>query len=140
MACFNTRQTKILCGRKYDPVHTCSTLSSESSITKQFYVFYPEEETLESIVELTNNHHDTAAVIVEPLGISVPETIRRRLLNIRKLCSQNGIIFLIEATQTFGAYIGDDLYASHHFGVSPDVICIGQCYGIHHSATLRYHE
>lgn len=138
LACFNTRRTKILCGRNYDPVQ--STLSSESSITKQFNVFYSEEETLESIVELINDHHDAAAVIVEPLGISnslyVPETIHGGLLNIRKLCSQNGIIFVIDETETFGGYIGGDLYASNHFSVSPDVICIGQCYGIRHSATL----
>ena len=133
LACIHTRRTKILCVRSsYRDLVTFSS--------RKYDLLSSEAETLGSLIKLINKHSDSAAVIVELLGVSFglyePELISKELCSIEELCSQNGIVFVVDETQTFGGYIGDDLFVSNHFGLSPGIICIGKCYGIHQSINL----
>lgn len=136
LACIHTRRTKILVASQYRPINNVAG-------PRRYNVLMSEgkPEDLSSLISLINEHTDAAAVVVEPLGISVglygSKSIREELSAIEELCRKNGAVFIIDETQTFGGYIGDDLFVSNHFGLSPDIICLGQyCYGMYRSITL----
>lgn len=124
----HTRRRKILSVRR------CLLSTSSDD------VLYSEEQTLSSLVKLISDHPDSAAVIVDPLGAFIglyePNSIGKYLSLIQKLCNESGIVFIVDETQTFGGYIGTDIFVCNHFSLSPDIICIGRCYGIYCSVTL----
>lgn len=134
----HTRRTKLLCGR--DAWHGISqsilplfSRNTYHRITEQSGVFYAEEKTLESMAKLIEDHPDAAAVILDPLGVAIglyePEKICEGLHCVRELCNKYGIIFIMDEIQTFGGYIGDNLFACCHYNVTPDIICIGKALG-----------
>lgn len=134
----HTRRKKILCGRNAWHGESMSTLPLSSLNTYfrvgcQPDVFFSEEETLHSMVKLIKAHPDAAAVLIDPLGVSIglynPATIKDNLFQIRDLCTEHGIILIFDEIQTFGGYMGDDLFTSGHFSLTPDIICIGKALG-----------
>lgn len=134
----HTRRKKLLCARHAWHGESLSTLglSSMHAYYRVGYlphVHFAEEESLESVMELIKAHPDAAAVFLDPLGIATgmfdPSTLKQNLVHIRELCTKYGIIMIFDEIQTFGGYMGDDLFASGHFGVTPDIICIGKAFG-----------
>lgn len=134
----HTRRKKLLCARHAWHGESMSTLglSSNHAYYRVGYlphVFFAEEESLESLIELIQVHPDAAAVILDPLGAACgmfdPSTLKQNLSHIRELCTKYGIVMVFDEIQTFGGYMGDDLFASGHFGVTPDIICIGKAFG-----------
>ena len=139
LACIHTRRSKILgASASFDHVTTLTVRTP-----RKYDLLSPEQEDnqcLNSLIALIKDHPDAAAVVVDPLGVSVglydSKSIGEDLHAIVELCTTNGIVFIVSETQTFGGYIGDNLFVSNHFDLSPDIICIGQFYGVYKSITL----
>ncbi|XP_031549004.1 uncharacterized protein LOC116286587 [Actinia tenebrosa] len=134
----HTRRKKLLCARHAWHGESISTLglSSMHAYYRVGYlpdVFHAEEESLESLIELIKMHPDAAAVVLDPLGVASgmydPTTLKQNLYDIRELCSKSGIVMVFDEIQTFGGYMGDSLFASGRYGVTPDIICIGKALG-----------
>ena len=147
MARLYTLRKKLLCSNRGWHGESLSTLPLSSCnnyhrINCQNDVLYSDEPSLESIIDLIKANPDAAAVLVDPIGTSIglfnPSTIKQCLKQIRDLCTQNGIILIFDEIQTFGGYMGANLFASDYYGVVPDIICIGKALGagIAQSATL----
>ena len=138
MALLHTRRKKLLCIRAAWHGETLGTLPLSSlhayhRINLQAEIYYSDESTLASLAKLIEVNPDAAAVLLDPIGVSngvfPPENLHANLQRIRTLCSNNGILLIFDEVQTFGGYMGDSLYAASHFGITPDIICIGKALG-----------
>ena len=138
MALLHTRRKKLLCIQTAWHGETLGTLPLSSlhayhRINLQAEIHYSDEPTLASVADLIEANPDAAAVLLDPVGVSngvfSPKNLHTNLQHIRSLCSKFGILLIFDEVQTFGGYMGDTLFASTHFGVTPDVICIGKALG-----------
>lgn len=70
---------------------------------------------------------DCAAVIVEPIqgegGFVVPP--REYLPKVQEICRRNGMLLIVDEIQTGFGRTGR-FFAYEHFGIEPDLICIGK--------------
>jgi len=90
----------------------------------KFVPFGRLDRVKESITE------DTAAIIVEPIqgegGIHVaPEGF---LEGLRKLCDENNVVLIFDEVQTGFGRTGQ-MWASEHWGVIPDIMCVAKAMG-----------
>ncbi|GHF52397.1 hypothetical protein GCM10010218_37320 [Streptomyces mashuensis] len=73
---------------------------------------------------------DTAAVLLEPVqaeaGVIVPDP--GYLREVRRLCDEHGALLILDEMQTAFGRCGT-FFAHEHFGVTPDIICIGKAFG-----------
>ena len=73
---------------------------------------------------------EVAALFMEPVqgegGYVVPE--KEFVKEIRKICSEHGILFVDDEIQT-GCYRTGKFLAIEHFGVKPDVVCLSKALG-----------
>ncbi|MEM3478789.1 MAG: aspartate aminotransferase family protein [Candidatus Bathyarchaeia archaeon] len=73
---------------------------------------------------------DTAAIIVEPIqgegGIHVAP--QGYLEGLRKICDENGVVLIFDEVQTGFGRTGR-MWASEHWGVTPDVMCVAKAMG-----------
>lgn len=138
MARLHTRRNKILCvnGAWHGVSSGVLPLSFHHKyyrVSNQIDVYYSANCTLESLIKLIEDHHDAAAVVVDPVGTSVgifePSTVQQNLQSIRELCTKYGILFIFDEVQTFGGYLGSKLFAADYYDVTPDIICIGKALG-----------
>ena len=70
-----------------------------------------------------------AGVIVEPIQASAGQLIlpKRYLQELRALCDEFETLLIFDEIQTYGR-IGET-FAANHFGVTPDIICLGKSLG-----------
>jgi 4-aminobutyrate aminotransferase len=105
-------------GRPYGPDgfgHTCEKCSAEAF------------EALETLLRRTVPADEVAAVIVEPIqgegGYLVPPlSFHRRL---KELCARHGILYIADEVQSGMGRTGR-MFASEHFGVVPDILCLAK--------------
>jgi 4-aminobutyrate aminotransferase len=87
---------------------------------------YIEEEIFESEVA----PEEVAAVFVEPIqgegGYIVPP--KRFLQDLRKLCSNYGILFVADEIQS-GCFRTGKFLATEHYDVKPDIVCLSKALG-----------
>jgi 4-aminobutyrate aminotransferase len=87
---------------------------------------YIEEEIFKSEVA----PEEIAAVFVEPIqgegGYVVPP--KRFLQDLRKLCSNHGILLVTDEIQS-GCFRTGKFLASEHFDVKPDIVCLSKALG-----------
>lgn len=71
-----------------------------------------------------------AAIILEPIqgegGVVVPP--EDYFLRVREICDDNGILLIADEVQTGMGRTGK-LFAIEHFGVVPDILCLGKAFG-----------
>ncbi|MBW6463054.1 MAG: putrescine aminotransferase [Firmicutes bacterium] len=74
--------------------------------------------------------HQVAAVILEPIqgegGVVVPPD--DYLMQVRDICDSFGTLLIIDEVQTGMGRTGM-LFAVEHFGVTPDIMCLGKAFG-----------
>ncbi|GAB4538528.1 MAG: acetylornithine transaminase [Thermodesulfovibrionia bacterium] len=72
----------------------------------------------------------TCAIMLEPIqgegGVRVPSDDYLR--GVRKLCDEEGIVFILDEVQTGIGRTGR-LFAYEHFGIEPDIICLAKGLG-----------
>ena len=99
--------------------------SFEKIIVKNKFVpFGKLDKVMEAVTE------NTAAIIVEPIqgegGIHVaPEGF---LEGLRKICDEHGIVLIFDEVQTGFGRTGR-MWASEHWNVTPDIMCIAKAMG-----------
>jgi putrescine aminotransferase len=72
----------------------------------------------------------TAAVLLEPVqaegGVIVPPP--EYLREVRRLCTEAGALLILDEMQTAFGRCGT-FFAFEHFGITPDLICVGKAFG-----------
>jgi acetylornithine/LysW-gamma-L-lysine aminotransferase len=97
------------------------------ALAESNYKFVPFRN-LEKVEEVLSDK--TAAVIVEPVqgegGVHVaPDGY---LEGLRKLCDEHGVVLILDEVQTGFGRTGR-LWASQHWGVIPDIMCVAKAMG-----------
>ncbi|MCJ7561762.1 MAG: ornithine--oxo-acid transaminase [Thermoplasmata archaeon] len=73
---------------------------------------------------------NTIGIMVEPIqgeaGINVPSP--GYLKELRRICTEKGILFIIDEIQTGFARTGK-MFAFEHDGIKPDILCVGKALG-----------
>ena len=81
----------------------------------------------ERLFRTTVPSDEVAAIIVEPIqgegGCVVPP--QNFLLELRRICDDHGILLIADEVQTGMGRTGK-MWACEHFGIVPDIICIGK--------------
>jgi 4-aminobutyrate aminotransferase len=84
----------------------------------------------EVVFKTTVPPEDCAAIVVEPVqgegGYIVPEA--DFLPELRRICDNHGILLIVDEVQSGVGRTGK-MWAVEHFGVTPDIICIGKAIG-----------
>jgi acetylornithine/succinyldiaminopimelate/putrescine aminotransferase len=133
-----TRRSAVLCVHGAWHGETIATLGMNSAhrygLLTEFEPFrHSFDGTLDSLADALETHRDLAAVVVDPIGVSNglfdPATIQIGLQRLRQACTATGTLLVFDEIQTFGGYMGADLFAAGHFAVSPDLICLGKSLG-----------
>lgn len=89
----------------------------------QFYQKFPDFENL--IRNLKMAPDSLAAIIIEPVQLDV--NVRPQLQEIRQLCKEKGIILIFDEVITGFRFL--DYSVANHFGIQPDLICLGKALG-----------
>ena len=134
----HTRRDAVLCVRGAWHGETIATLGMSSAnrygLLTSFEPFrHSPDGTLESLADAADAQTDLAAVVVDPIGVSNglfdPGGIRTGLERLREACTAKGALLVFDEVQTFGGYMGAELFAAEHFAVAPDLICLGKSLG-----------
>jgi 4-aminobutyrate aminotransferase len=97
----------------------------------------------EQLFRTTVPSDEVAAIVVEPIqgegGYVVPP--REFLLELRRICDEYGILLVFDEVQSGMGRTGK-MWASEHFGVVPDILCVGKgiASGLPLSATISSAE
>lgn len=91
----------------------------------QFYQKFPSLDNLIKNLRMITVNEGLAAVIIEPVQLDMG--VRPQLEEIRKLCTEKEIILIHDEVITGFRFL--DYSVSNHFGIQPDLICLGKAIG-----------
>lgn len=101
-------------------------VSAEDPGVGTFFQFYQKFKSFENLIASLRNAPDTlAAVIIEPVQLDMG--VRPQLEEIRQLCTEKEIILIHDEVITGFRFL--DYSVSNHFGIQPDLICLGKAIG-----------
>lgn len=88
------------------------------------------EELCAVIASSQERGHEIAAIILEPIlveeGVVIPPD--EYFIQVRDICTKHGIILIIDEVEAQMGRTGR-LFAIEHYGVTPDIICLGKSFG-----------
>lgn len=91
-----------------------------------FFQFYQKFKSYENLIaSLHNAPESLAAVIIEPVQLDMG--VRAQLEEIRRVCTEKEIILIHDEVITGFRFL--DYSVSNHFGIQPDLICLGKALG-----------
>lgn len=94
-----------------------------------FFQFYFKFNNLQDLAQALRNvpadDQQLAAVIIEPVQLDM--NVRPLLEEIRRLCTEKEIILIHDEVITGFRFL--DYSVSNHFGIQPDLICLGKALG-----------
>ena len=89
------------------------------------HVPFGDTEALEEAID-----DETCAVLLEPIqgeaGVRIPP--ESYLRNVRRICSEHGILMILDEVQTGVGRTGK-LFAYEHAGITPDIMCLAKGLG-----------
>ncbi|MFA6304403.1 MAG: aspartate aminotransferase family protein [Patescibacteria group bacterium] len=106
-----------------------ATTSHQDHYRQPFLKFVPKFDFIEfnNIASLSAITNQTAAVIIEPLqgegGVVVGN--KDFFTKLRQICDQTGTLLIMDEVQTGLGRTGR-LFAYEHFGIIPDILCLGK--------------
>lgn len=108
------------------------SLMSDEAMKNPFRPLLPgiKQIPFNDLSSLHEINHSTAAVMIEPVqgeaGIVIPE--KDFLETLKKRCIETGTLLIFDEIQTGFGRTGK-LFAFEHFGVIPDILCLGKAMG-----------
>lgn len=101
-------------------------ISAEDPGTGTVFEFYQKLPDFDNLIRnLKMVGGDLAAVIIEPVQLDI--NVRPQLQEIRDLCTQKGIVLIFDEVITGFRFL--DYSVANHFGIQPDLICLGKALG-----------
>jgi glutamate-1-semialdehyde 2,1-aminomutase len=85
------------------------------------------EHMIDRLETITQIDHDTAAVIIEPIMTDAGSDRIRFLHALRDQCDKTGALLIFDEVIT--GFRHPKFSASRHYGVTPDLICLGKAMG-----------
>jgi glutamate-1-semialdehyde aminotransferase len=89
----------------------------------EFYQKFPDFDNL--ILNLKTAPDNLGAVIIEPVQLDL--NVRPQLEEIRAICTEKGIVLIFDEVITGFRFL--DYSVANHFGIQPDLICLGKALG-----------
>lgn len=101
-------------------------VSAEDPGVGTFFQFYQKFPNLDNLIQnLRMSPDNLAAVIIEPVQLDM--NVMPQLEEIRRLCTEKEIILIHDEVITGFRFL--DYSVSNHFGIQPDLICLGKALG-----------
>lgn len=131
----HTKRTELISTKRAFHGRTMAALSTtwKPKYRKPFQPLFPgchfvKYNDIEEL-KLTINK-DTAAVILEPIqgegGVHIP--FQDYFTEVRKICTENGSILILDEVQTGFGRTGK-MFACEHFNFQPDIMCVAKSLG-----------
>lgn len=131
----STKKTEIISAKRAFHGRTMAALSAtwKQKYRKPFLPLFPgckfvAYNDIEALKEAINKN--TASVILEPIqgegGVHIPS--KGYLNEVKKICTENGTILILDEVQTAFGRTGK-LFACEHFNVQPDIMCVAKSLG-----------
>lgn len=90
------------------------------------------DSVLSFMKKLTSNHDNFAAVIIEPVELDI--NVKEKIEEIAFLCKKNNILLIFDEIITGFRFL--DYCVANHFGIQPDIICLGKTLGNGHPLSV----
>lgn len=131
----STKRTEIISTKRAFHGRTLAALSTtwNPKYRKPFQPLFPgckfiKYNDIEALKETINK--DTASVILEPIqgegGVHIPS--KDYLSEVRKICTENGTLLILDEVQTGFGRTGK-MFACEHFNVLSDIMCVAKSLG-----------
>ncbi len=130
----STGRTKIVAARHayHGSTQGAESLRSDEKYKQAFYPLLPDIHWIDfnDIDSLSVIDKKTACVIIEPIqaeaGVIPPKD--GFLQAVQEKCQAANCLFILDEIQTGFGRTGD-LFATHKYGIAPDLICVGKAMG-----------
>lgn len=119
-------------GETIDTLGLCSNFRSRYLVSGN-KVTYSEHSSIESLLELAFATSRPSTIILDPIGVSgglfSEKNIPDKLKELWRICCQRGHFLIFDEVQTFGGFLGSELFTYGLYEAECHAIVIGKALG-----------
>ncbi|MBD2303674.1 aminotransferase class III-fold pyridoxal phosphate-dependent enzyme [Nostoc sp. FACHB-190] len=119
-------------GETIDTLRLCSAFRSRYLVSGN-NVTYSEQSSLDSLIELAFVTSRPSTIILDPIGVSTglfpDQNIGVKLKELWEVCCQRGHFLIFDEVQTFGGFLGSELFTYGLYGAKCHAIVVGKALG-----------